>query len=133
VVTGDIKESDMITLTNGDKWIISEKELESVDGFRTELPPTDIKDFLEELLNGNCLPRKLVNNSLWDCNFDAHTEILTAIAVVKKVCDFFVVYEMAWGEIIVIYHDQEGYDPVLRAGRFEDRRAYMEYLKLPER
>lgn len=119
----------MITLVNGDKWIIDEKELESVEG--SKLPTMDIRDFLNELLNGGCLPRKFYNRC-WDSNFDAHTEILTAISAQKMERDFFVVYEMTWGEIIVIYHDKEGNEPVQRAARFPDRETYMQSVTLPD-
>lgn len=116
----------MITLPNGDKWIIDDREYKGVSNRKRrngQLPETSIRDFIEELIDpqNHCLPRKLTKDfgGYWDCNFAPYSEILGAIAIKKIKNAFSEVYEMPWGDILVNCLD--AYSAI---ARFSNREEY---------
>lgn len=104
----------MITLPNGDKWIIDDSELKNT--VNDIVPETKIEDFLKQLLypeEEDCfIPRKYINENggCWDANFNAHKEILEALAVNIIHVNFFDAYEMPSGEIHVVYQHSAAHD-----------------------
>jgi hypothetical protein len=102
----------MITLPNGDKWILDDEEIKNIPYERAKqgyVPATTIEDFLDKLLNPqpeDCfLPRKLTEKfgGYWDCNFNVHYEVLSAIAINITRTDFLTACEMADGKVYVIF------------------------------
>jgi hypothetical protein len=133
----------MITLSNGDKWIIDESE---VDGDSKgnmpktceevcNLPETPIREFIEKLISDEYyVPRKLTSEfgGYWNCNFDSLKEILSDVAVKILQNDFSKVYEMPWMEVLVVYKcaDSGGYDVTTKVARFANREEYMKAVTL---
>lgn len=124
----------MITLPNGDKWIIDDRELEGVptEQWRVgNLPATTIEDFLKELLDESedhpfRLPRKLTPSmgGYWDANFNPYHEVLGGIAINIVKTDFFSAYEMADGKVYVAYMDMDCYDAVTKVKIYPSRKEY---------
>ncbi len=130
-----ILKVNMITLPNGDKWIIDDEELENhsrEDLQEGNLPETPINEFLNNLLHPkeeDCfLPRKLTTEfgGYWDCNFDAIREILSQLAKNKVTTEFLIAYEMPNNEIHVVYRcaDSGGYDVTTEVKTFKNREEY---------
>lgn len=125
----------MITLSNGDRWIIDESELTSDDnGVPNKLKEISAREFVEKLLSNEFFPRKLVNHEdfdegYWCANFDAHKEVLGTIAVWTKNLEFCVVHEMPWGEVIVVYLKGD-YSVEKGFKAFHDKKAYMDAVSL---
>lgn len=112
----------MITLSNGDKWIIDDKEIKGLNVFGGELPAeTPTNDFLNQLIYGKSFPRKLIKFPIpgesfgkpyWDSNFSSYLEILTDFAEKVIVTPFCEVLVMPEGLVHVYYTgpDCGGYD-----------------------
>ena len=136
----------MITLKNGDKWIIDDRELEAAEkaGISYEkacegnLPETSVDDFVRELLDdrSSCFPRKLTDweGGYWDCNFDPYKEVLGSLAAHTLTTDFFTAYEMPSGEVLVVYKgaDSGGYDVTTKVATFASREEYMKAVSFKE-
>lgn len=114
----------MITLSNGDKWIIDELECNGIDYREVRkgnIPETSIRSFIERLCKAHrynsdigdddngyeyLLPRKLTNKlsgGYWDCNFDVFAEVFGSVAEIKIANPWSNVYRMPWGKVIVVF------------------------------
>ena len=133
----------MITLPNGNKWIIDDleiKDLNYAEACKGNVPETEIKNFVERLCKAfrhddkdgksECLlPRKLTEkfDGYWDCNFDVFKEVLGSIAKSVKSNPWSVVYEMPWDSIVVVFEQADcgGYDAETAVKVYSD---YWEYF-----
>ena len=110
----------MITLPNGDKWILDDKEWESLnipyeDVIACKIPEMSYETFIDRLTQSvldkdsedlNIIPRKhsiFLGGGFWDANFDAFEEVFPAIAVRKRSYPWCSVYAMPWGKTYVVY------------------------------
>ena len=120
----------MITLSNGDKWIIGDKEWEEADityeeAIKGNIPDTSVRGFIEELLDSEdyLLPAKLTDSmgGFWDPNFSVFKEVLGDVATRKISNNWSDVYEMPWGHIYVVYQqaDNGWYDAETNLKRFK--------------
>lgn len=120
----------MITLSNGDRWIIDDSEWEDQDieyeeACKGNIPETDVRDFVEKLCKSRSCddntheyfePRKLTtehfSDGYWDCNFDPFSEVFGSIAGTIISNPWSTVYVMPWNEVIVVFQraDSGGYD-----------------------
>lgn len=145
----------MITLKNGDKWIIDGSEYDGIDykeACKGNIPKTGTRDFVEKLCKARGYdnknrayiePRKLVDcetykslvppwdgepSGYWDCNFDVFNEVLGSVAVYTKSNPWSTIYEMPWGSIIVVFQraDCGGYDVEIAVRVYD---CYSDYLK----
>jgi hypothetical protein len=136
----------MITLSNGDKWIIDDSEVEGRDEPQSfeeagNLPETTAREFIDQLVDRKVYtsPQKLVrghegceNYGYWDYNSNPYVEILSDVAVKTIKNDFSAVHEMPWGEVLVAYRDVDsgGYDSCIKVARFANREEYMKSVTL---
>lgn len=137
----------MITLPNGDKWIIDYREIDAAkaagitheEQAKGNIPETTMEDFLDELLHRDdhsCfLPHKLVvcgATSHWFARGDPCNEVLAAIAVKSIKNAFSNVHEMPSGEVHVIYDgaDLGGYDVETKVVSFASRDEYMKAVSI---
>jgi len=126
----------MITLSNGDRWIIDDKEWEDAnipyeEAIKGNIPETSAREFIEELFNNQddlLLPRKLTDweGGYWDCNFFVGA-VLDDVAVRKVANSWSSVYEMPWGHVYIMYDqaDSGGYDVEMGFEKFENVDEYM--------
>lgn len=102
----------MITLPNGDKWIVDSREWRSMgityeESLKADLPATTYMEFVEKFCEERCLPEKLVSypngKRLWVYDLDVFKEVFSAICIEKTVAPWCEVYKMPWGHITVKY------------------------------
>jgi len=123
-VTGGYK---MIFLSDINEWVINAKEVR-----KHKLPLADKWAFVEMLMeeiHGET-PRKWTpfTGGYWDANFDVLSEMLGDIAVRVLTNPWSQVYEMPWGEVIIVFTrvDCGGYDAEIGIVTCP---SYDEYLK----
>lgn len=125
----------MITLSNGDKWITSDREWEDAgitdeEACKGNIPATTVREFIEKLCEDNrwCDALKLTDRygGYWDVNFDCLSEVLGDTAVGQLHIDMMDVYEMLWGHIYVVYYrpDSGGYDAERLVKRYDSAYDY---------
>ena len=122
----------MLKLPNGDKWIIDEKELKDKTSEQIrigDLPETPIDQFLEQLINSDNIPRKLIvrESTYWDdgkkvfikaiggywtTEHNYYIEILSSLAIRKLTTEYFNVFHMKNGMVYLVYQatDLGSYD-----------------------
>ncbi len=117
----------MLTLPNGDKWILDDSELPATDLLHLDLPAeVSAKEFVQQLVErwGEIYPRKgtkeFHDGLYWDCNFNVCDEVLGTICTNYLKNIFFKVYEMPWKEILVVYAaaDEGGYEVTTKIASF---------------
>jgi hypothetical protein len=120
----------MITLSNGDRWIIDDKEIEGIsyeDAQAAKIPATDIREFVNRLVKGDWyLARKWVPEmgGFWDANFKANDEVLDSVSTAKVHTPFFQAYEMPWDEVLVVGRDSDGFKITV----YENRAAFQKVV-----
>lgn len=128
----------MITLSNGDKWIIDDSEwkeagIDYKEACKGNIPATDAREFIEKLIDESndggeyFLPRKLVDmngSGYWNANFNPYKEVLGDTAVKAISNKWSVVYRMPWEDVIVVTVG-DGYDAVTLLTRFKNIEEYM--------
>jgi len=119
----------MITLSNGDRWILGSSEWKDVgisyeDACKCKIPETSKREFVEKLCKYysrgynekelNVEPRKWTNEfeGYWDGNFNVFSEVFGDLAIRTVSNPWSRVYEMPWGDVVVVYTDVDsgGYD-----------------------
>jgi hypothetical protein len=120
----------MITLPNGDKWIIDDSEWQNAgiahaQAILGNIPATTYDDFLAKLLSDDVLPRKLTDwhGGYWDCNFDAYREVLGALANRRASTDAFDAYEYG-GKVYVVYTEADVGDSITCVQVFDSVSEY---------
>ncbi len=127
----------MITLSNGDRWIVDDSEWIDLDipygdACACRIPETTIKEFvekIEESLNNDdvYLPRKWTAEygGYWDCNLDIE-EVFKDVAVRTIPNKWSTVFIMPWGAVYVVYTttDSGGYDACAGIVSFTDLGEY---------
>lgn len=136
----------MIILKDGSKWAFSS---EFVNRQQIQIPPYDTKEGSERLHKGNIpetsirdFVQKLILYSSdndneeylgrpekwsqrgWDCNFNPYREVLGDIAIKKTELNAFQAYEMPWGEVLVVYQEDDCYNTVTRIDVYPDKSNY---------
>ena len=136
----------MITLKNGDKWILDDLEIKGLDyaeACKGNVPSTEVKDFIEKLCK-NCrhdnnkselmLPRKLTKefDGYWDCNFNPFDEVFGSVAKSVKYNPWSTVYEMPWGDVIVVFTQPDcgGYDVETVVKVYSDYWVYFDAVQI---
>ena len=125
----------MITLSNGDKWIIDDSEWQDAkipdeEAIKGNIPETSLQEFIEAVANGSCLPCKLTYDEFpeghWDCNYDVFEEAFADIAVAQILNPWSKAYRMPWGHIYVVFSavDSGGYDARTVVEKFESAEKY---------
>lgn len=144
----------MITLSNGDKWVIDGSEWKDQgipyeEACKGNIPETDVRDFVSRLCSyHNCedeeynddfiLPRKLTvrdsGKGYWDCNFNVFEEVLEHIAIASRSNPWSKIYKMEWGEVVVVFQraDSGGYDTEVVVKVYEGYEDYYEDVRLGE-
>lgn len=137
----------MIVLNNGDKWIIDDSEYENMDyveACKGNVPLTEIKDFVERLCEAHkydndhrelLTPRKLTDRAgcqYWDANHDVFKEVLGSIANSVRSNPWSAIYEMPWGDIIVVFiqPDCGGYDVEVAVKVYTDYWDYFNAVQI---
>lgn len=126
----------MITLSNGDKWIIDDSEWEAAgipdeEANKGNIPGTSLQEFIEAVANGSYLPRKLTHDTFpdgyWDCNYNVFEEAFADIAMAQILNPWSKVYRMPWGHIYVVFSavDSGGYDAETVVEKFESAEEYL--------
>lgn len=96
----------MITLNNGDKWIV-DYDLEVMDKKITyeqslqNIPETTQQDFVNTLIHKPSVIPLVLKHSSWLFNSNYKQEILQNIAVEYIENEFANIYLMPWGNVIV--------------------------------
>ena len=132
----------MITLSNGDKWVIDDKEWKDAnipyeEAIKGNIPETSVREFVEELFDNQddlILPRKLTIDAgagYWNANFSI-SEVLDDVSVRKIENDWSSVYEMPWGHVYIVYEQSDGggYDVEIGLKRFESAEEYTKEVSL---
>ena len=129
----------MLTLSNGDKWIISEDEYEEAgisyeDACKCLIPQTTHRQFIEQAATGDwCDARKWTDfeGGYWDANFDFREVFADAAERVIE-APWCQVYVMPWGTVYVTYFipDSGGYDATLEIETYENFNKYKEVAGL---
>jgi hypothetical protein len=128
----------MITLSNGDMWIIDDSEWEKAgisyeDTCPKKIPKTSIRKFIERLYTaqekGEYLnPQKWMTKfgGSWDCNFSVYREVFGDAArdIIENA--WSTVYIMRWGHVYVVFQSDDlgGYDVCTMLERFENLEEY---------
>lgn len=127
----------MIILPNGDKWIIDDRELNGLsdeDISNGKIPITSIENFINDLVKGDCLPRKLVNEegwgNCWDCNFDPYKEVLEGFAVRSVTTEFMTAYDLVNGKVAVVYITSNGSTSSKKIKLYENSEEYMRAVSI---
>lgn len=141
----------MIVLSNGDKWVLDDSEwkdagIEYKEARKGNLPITDTRESIKILCayyskddhpdapDFMC-PRKLTNEfgGYWDANYSALSEILGDVALRELNNDWSHVYEMSWGEVIVVYEGSDGgYDAAVFTKTFNSYEEYHKAVSIKE-
>jgi len=144
----------MIILSDGSKWILDASEwknagIEYEEACKGNIPITDTKEFIKALCAYHSeeneteeshpdapdfmLPRKLTagitsgSEGYWDANFNPLVEILGDVATKIISNPWSQVYEMPWGEVIVVYEGRDcgGYDTAVFTKVYNDFASYL--------
>lgn len=135
----------MITLSNGDKWVIDNSEWQDAgidyeEACKGNIPETDKRKFVERLCayhkrgsesDEYLLPKKLIfdktfPDGYWDFNFDVFSEVFGDLATRKFSTPWCDVYTMPWAKVLVLYYvsDEDGYNSTAYVEVYDDFDQY---------